>query len=303
MQLLYSLEKDPDLKPTELVNRYQQSVDKSLEMYVFSLHHLIKVTEVALLDAGNRKTKLLPSEEDKNFRPKLFENEALQSLVNNKYLKEYFKKYHTEARIDIDQARMLYVEYAKTRLYQGYLLSNDDRVEAHIEQLLEVYKFCYNQEVYLDQMESDFYWWIDDEGLIIGAVKKTLKALPYENNENFLEPYLPNEEAVDDFGLMILNSVLREYKDLDAFIEPYLQGWELDRIASLDKIMIQMAICELKYCPTIPTKVTLNEFVEISKIYSTEKSKDFINGILDAIMKDMQENGTLHKEGRGLIEE
>ena len=93
-----------------------------------------------------------------------------------------------------------------------------------------------------------------------------------------------------------------EDRALFAEIEPTLKNWDADRVAILDMVMLKMALCELLHFPTIPTKVTLNEFVEISKSYSTDKSKEFINGILDHLMKDLLENGRIVKEGRGLQE-
>ena len=83
-------------------------------------------------------------------------------------------------------------------------------------------------------------------------------------------------------------------------IEPNLKNWDADRVAALDMILLKMAICELMIFPTIPTKVTLNEFVEIAKVYSTDKSKDFINGILDRMMKKLEKDGKINKQGRGL---
>jgi N utilization substance protein B len=85
-------------------------------------------------------------------------------------------------------------------------------------------------------------------------------------------------------------------------IEPTLKNWDAERVAILDMVMLKMALCELLHFPTIPTKVTLNEYVEISKLYSTDKSKEFINGILDRLMKELLEKGRIVKEGRGLIE-
>ena len=136
---------------------------------------------------------------------------------------------------------------------------------------------------------------------MVGAIKKTLKALPV-TSEEFYQNYQPSDEAVKEFGELLLHKVYHEDSDLLELIEPTLKNWDADRVAAIDMILLKMALCELMNFPTIPTKVTLNEFVEIAKLYSTEKSKDFINGILDRLMKKLNKDGKINKEGRGLLE-
>ena len=301
--MLYSMNRDSELSLKELVTRYHQGVSKSYEMYLYSIQHFIKVAEVAVLDAGNRKTKLLPTEEDKKFTPKLYENEYVQSLVNHKGLQEQIKKHAIAARVDNDNVRMLYSEFSKTPIYKNFIAQDHLSQEDFIEVLLALYKFCYHEEVYDDLMESNYHWWIDDESLVIGVMKKTIKALPVDPKKNFYEEYIPDDEAVTDFEELVLKSVVNQDAELTTLIEEFLVNWDPDRVAVLDMICIKMAICEMMYCPSIPTKVTINEYVEISKQYSTEKSKEFINGILDHLKNHLAEQGKVIKEGRGLIEE
>ena len=142
--------------------------------------------------------------------------------------------------------------------------------------------------------------WFVDESLVVGAIKRTLKMLP-NVKEKFFEEFLPENEPVYDFGLELLQTVVREDEQLLEIIQPSLQNWDITRVAILDLILLKMAVSELLRFPTIPTKVTLNEYVDISKQYSTEKSKDFINGILDRLMKKLGKEGKIKKEGRGLI--
>lgn len=96
---------------------------------------------------------------------------------------------------------------------------------------------------------------------------------------------------------------MEQEETLEQLIEPTLKNWDMERLAVLDVIIIKMALVEFLYFPTIPTKVTLDEYVDISKEYSTPKSKDFVNGILDKLMKTLAEEGKIKKEGRGLLEE
>jgi len=147
-------------------------------------------------------------------------------------------------------------------------------------------------------LEDQFPLWSVDKSLIVGAMKKTIKAFPVE--EDFLENYLPQHETVRDFGEELLKNVLGANAKLLEIITPSLKNWDADRVAVLDMIILKMALTEFLYFPSIPTKVTLNEFVDMSKSYSTDKSKDFINGILDRLLKNLTKDGMINKEGRGL---
>jgi N utilization substance protein B len=149
-------------------------------------------------------------------------------------------------------------------------------------------------------MEDKFENWIHDKSLVVGAIKKTIKALPA--TPNFYEDHLPDDETVKEFGEELLHKVLFFDEELLELVKPALKNWDLNRVAVIDLILIKMALCEMLYFPTIPVKVTINEFIDISKIYSTPKSKDFINGILDRLMKKLTEEGKIVKEGRGLID-
>jgi len=131
-------------------------------------------------------------------------------------------------------------------------------------------------------------------------MKRSLKAVP--EDEEFYNQHRPGDETVVDFGEVLLKKVCLENDALLGLIEPTLKNWDAERVAVIDMILLKMALCELINFPTIPTKVTLNEFVEISKQYSTDKSKDFINGILDRLMKKLNRDGKIMKEGRGLVE-
>ena len=121
-------------------------------------------------------------------------------------------------------------------------------------------------------------------------------------SEDFYEAYKPTDDTVKEFGEVLLEKVHEDGDELFNIIEPTLKNWDAERVAVIDMILLKMAVCELVNFPTIPTKVTLNEFVEISKMYSTDKSKDFINGILDRLLKKLEKEGKVVKEGRGLIQ-
>jgi len=299
MQMLYSLGRDKSLKFDEAMLRYRDKVTKSFELYLFNLLYLIRVAEYAILDAESRRSKLRPSDEDKKFNAKLATNPLIVSLSKNEGLYRLFKLYKTETYLDEDHIRSFYNEFSKKDEYIQYVYNDTNTDKDHEEMLLALYRHLCASELYLELNDDKFSQWEDDESLIIGSIKKTLKALPAEMS--FFEAYKPNAEATVDFGELLLRKVHYEDEALLKVIEPTLRNWDVERVAVIDMILLKMALVELMTFQSIPSKVTLNEFVEIAKNYSTDKSKDFINGILDRLMKQLGEEGRISKEGRGLI--
>lgn len=298
MQLLFNLGRDKDLTQSDVLKRYQQSIEDAYELYLLNFYTLLRICKWADLDEKKRKEKHLPSDYDKKFSAKLYQNEAIQSAIGNKSLEEQFDKYAFQSKIDEDMTEGLYKEFSKTEAYQAYML-NDEADDTEI--LLELYRFCRQNELFNEAMEDAYSCWLDDKSLVVGAVKKSLKALPAQGA--FYRENLPQDETVSEFGENLLIKCIEEDTELLKLIEPTLENWDTERVAVIDMILLKMAVCEFLHFETIPTKVTLNEFVEIAKNYSTDKSKDFINGILDRLMKELSEAGKIKKLGRGLIEE
>ncbi|WP_373550228.1 transcription antitermination factor NusB [Haliscomenobacter sp.] len=297
--MLYSLGRDKSLKFDEAMLRYRDKVNKSFELYLFNLLYLIRVAQFSIQDADSRRTKLRPSEDDKKFEAKLAHNPLMESLSRNEGLYRLFKQYKTETFLDEDHIRSFYNELSKKEEYNQYVYNDATTNKDHEEMLLLLYRTLCANELFLELNDDTFAQWEDDESLIIGSIKKTLKALPAE--KDFFEAYKPNAEATVDFGELLLRKVHHEDEQLLKVIEPTLRNWDVERVAVIDMILLKMALAELMTFKSIPSKVTLNEFVEIAKNYSTDKSKDFINGILDRLLKQLAEEGKISKEGRGLI--
>ena len=301
MQVLYAVSRDNELTKAQATKLYRLSINKSYELYLFNLLQFLKVAEYSKEDYKRRQAKLRPSDEDKKFKPLLFDNPLVQSLVDNHGLQQQFKKYHLTESINEDNTRLLYNDFAKTEAYKELINPKDNSFDFYRKTLLSLYKACVSSEHFTDLMEDYYMSWTDDKSLVVGAMKKTIKALPVSGD--FYNEHVPDSEAVTDFGEHLLKEVLERDDEFLQIIEPTLKNWDADRLAVIDMILLKMALCELLDFPTIPTKVTLNEFVEISKLYSTPKSKDFINGILDKLMKKLNSEGRIIKEGRGLIDE
>lgn len=300
MQLLYMLNRDEQLSFPDLLKGYNDGIWKTYEIYVFHLYLLLKVAQYAEKDAAIRAAKLLPSDEDKTFTPLLYNNSCTQSLANHVGFLNIVAQHKLNENLDEDHIRRMYQQFIETEEYKKYMALETPTDADHAKILLELYKFLTTNDIFIEMTEDRFNNWQDDESLVVGAMKKTLKVMPLEGE--FYKEYEPSDETVREFGEQLLRKTCQEDQPLFELIAPNLKNWDADRVAILDMIMLKMALCELLHFPTIPTKVTLNEFVEISKTYSTENSKDFINGILDRLMKKLVKEEKIVKEGRGLVE-
>lgn len=299
MQQLYSLSQDKELRFEQALSAFNKSVHEAFLLYLLNLHSLVKVCSFASEDAKNRSKKHIKTEEDQQFTDILFSNTLVQSLVNHKGFQDLINKEGFLELIDDDLFRKIYKEFSKEEAYLNFLKVNSTK-DALVEILLELYRACRRNELFNEIMDDLFASWSDDKSLVIGAVKKTIKALPVEGK--FYSDYTPDPETIQEVGTFLMTKYWEESDKLNALIDPLLENWDSERVATLDMILIKMGIIELKYLKTIPTKVTIDEYVELSKIYSTDKSKEFINGLLDKILKDLQESGQIIKEGRGLVE-
>lgn len=299
MQVLYSLNRDQAFTFKEAKKRYWASIDESYSLYLFNLYNLMQIAEQANADAKKRKSKHLPSDADKTFSSKLYDNELIKSLVENKKLQQTFEQNNFTEKVNSDYTKKIYQEFSENEAYTEYLAKASVQ-EDHLEILLELFRVCRKHEFYIEQMDDNFTNWLDDKSVVIGTVKKTLKTLPSEDNL-FFKQYYPEDETCKEFGFDLLEKCEQNDEDLLAVIKPALKNWDHERLAVIDMILLKMALVEFKYCKSIPTKVTLNEYVEVSKMYSTPKSKDFINGILDKLLKDLEAQGLINKEGRGLV--
>ncbi|MFN0037121.1 MAG: transcription antitermination protein NusB [Saprospiraceae bacterium] len=301
MQLLYMLNRDESLELAELQKAYKDGIWKAFELYIYHLYLTLRVAQYAETDAVNRAAKHLPTDEDKVFEPRLSTNNCARSLANHVEFLNLVAKYKANENLDEDHIRSLYNGFADVPDYKAYLALEAPADSDHAKIFIELYRYLSTNDLFLDMTEDRYNNWADDESLVLGAMKKTLKSMPLSGA--FYQEHEPSDQTVREFGAELLVRTAQEDAALLADIQPTLKNWDADRVAILDMIMLKMALCELLHFPTIPIKVTLNEFVEISKNYSTDKSKEFINGILDHLMKKLTEEGRIVKEGRGLIDQ
>ena len=292
MQILYAQSRDKDLQDKEVIELYHDSIKGTFELFIYNLYLITAIAKVSVEDEAKRISKYLPTEDDKMFKSTLYHNEIIKGLVNNTHLSSRFKQLGFDKNVDEDIIRKLYKAFSQEKSYIDYW-HNRKNVEDDRDILLELYRFLRSNDIFNEMVDDMFYQWGSEKSVVIGAVKKVLKRNDFKND--FVTEYYPPKETTHDFGLALMKYAMNINDELDKYVIPKLIKWDKDRIAAIDMILLKMALAEILYFNTIPCNVTLNEYIELSKTFSTDKSKEFINGVMDKVIKDLKEKGIINK--------
>jgi len=282
-----------------------QSIDNVYEMYIWMLSLLVEVTEYTGIDAAERANKHLPTAEDLNPNVKLLNNKFAVVLKTNPDFISAIHKYKINWMADPEFVKAIFNTLKVTPEYAAYLADPDNSLEESKTIIKYIFrKIILKSHNIIQAFEDKFINWSVDKEVMQGMVAKTIKNFTSEDAfANKLTPISQDWTEDKKFVEDLFAYTLRNDKDYQALIAERTKNWESERIALMDTILMKMAICELLNFPSIPVKVTINEYLDLSKDYSTPKSNSFINGILDKIMGDLKRTNSITKIGRGLIEE
>lgn len=291
MQTIYTVNTlEQEVKPGEPVKLLQRHFDQSKELFLYLTYFLTEVGGYAEKDAYIRSSKHLPTKQDLNVNTKIAGNELLWKIKEDPSFQQESIRVKPEQRIDKEIVRKIYMQLADTPQYRQYLLSNERkaREEKEIVEFI-LNDLLLNDEVFLAHVEDNFMNWDDDAEMIVQLLRNLLQK---PAGMNFKEMMSADKWQ---FAKTLLTTVLEKEKHLEAFIVPKLKNWDAERIAALDMIIMKMGVAEFLYFETIPPKVTINEYIDIAKEYSTQQSGHFVNGILDNIHKELIQQGKLQK--------
>ncbi|MBQ4805660.1 transcription antitermination factor NusB [Aquimarina sp. MMG015] len=303
MQSLYALEqtKSDNLDKEEKFLLF--SIDQMYDLFLINLQLLVEIRKHAVDFLEKSQKKYLATSEEKNPNQKFINNEVLLLLEKNTELKEAMD--HKKMNcwdLDDEYVKILWKEISTSELYSDYMDTKMSSFKEDKDFILDVFKeiIAPNDKLY-EYIEDKKLTWIDDLPLINTGIIKMLRKVKQTHDEHMSLPRLYKDADDKKFAKDIFRKTALNGVEFAKEIEGKTPNWDKDRIAELDKAVIKMAICEFQKFPSIPVKVTINEYLEIAKEYSTPKSSIFINGILDKISKEYQENGKLNKVGRGLM--
>lgn len=302
MQTLYAYSLSEDKQVKDFEKALFTSVDEVNQMYIWTLNLLDEVAEYVLIDAEGRANKFLPTEKDKVYTTKLNNNTFIESLRQNRNYLECVKKYDVSWSFDPEIVRSVFAQLKESEEYLAYLKQEDRSIAAEKDIIKFIFKKIILKTPAIEQtLEARFINWPVDKEVLQAMIAKTFKNFSSENpGQNKLADLTPNWDEDSSFISDLLKLTIRNSKEYHEMISVKTKNWESDRIALVDDLLMRMAISELINFSTIPVKVTINEYIELSKSFSTAKSNTFINGILDKILAELSEQGRIQKEGRGL---
>ncbi len=302
MQSIYAMHQNnsDNLEKEEKFLLY--SIENTQDLYLLMVSSLIEIQkrEEDFLEKSSRKH--LATAEERNPNKKFINNHIFQLLLesNNLSIGLETRKIN-DWHLHDEYIRILLEEIKKSDFYEKYMQNRENNFEEDKQFVISIFHeiIAPNEKLY-EFLEDNKLTWVDDIPLINTLILKQLKSVE-KNDLDFSVPKVYKDAEDKDFVKNLFRkTVLNENEFSKEFVNK-TPNWDSDRIAEIDTIILKMAICEFLKFPSIPVKVTINEYLEIAKEYSTPKSSIFINGILDNLVKEFKENNKLIKTGRGLM--
>ena len=285
------------------------SIESIYDLYIYLLSSILEVRDFARNRQEDARQKFLPTAEELNPNTRFVDNRFLEQIGNNRDLQRNIARLKISWADHQETFRKIFQQFKASELYESYMNAPSASYHEDKELVLQMFgEFMLTNEVYTSIFEERNIHWADDIDTAASLVAKTIrKWSPSMDEFKPLPPLMinPDEEGDDlirDFVLKLFRKTIVKSEVSGKLIAERAQNWDLERIAVLDVIILKMAICEFTEFPSIPVKVTINEYIEISKEYSTPRSRQFVNGMMDKLVADLKASGEIKKSGRGLVE-
>lgn len=270
-----------------------EKIRRFLDLFVISVLYTTQAARYAEKDAGKRASKYLPTADDLNASTKVAGNEFLWKILDNETFTEKIKDKDISRYLDEDLVKKIFKKLAGTVEYKDYTATRERDYKSETA----IIKFIWENNIYGDEDVMEHFadelpGWEDDSEMVKILMDNFFKS---SSKANFLK-LISTEKH--EYAHSLLHTTLEKEAYCTELIQPKLNNWDAERVALIDMLLLRMGVCELLYFPTIPTKVTINEYIEIAKLYSTPQSGQFVNGVLDNILKDLDKENKIHKEQR-----
>lgn len=277
------------------------SINKIFDLYVLQLLLLVEIKNLALEHLEINKKKHLATVEDKDPNMKFIHNPVIAAIEESQEIIDHVgRKKLNNWKDNREYVSILWKQLKNSELYKDYLTSRDTSFKEDKKFVSKLFEeiIAPNDKLY-DYYDELNLGWVDDLPLINTLVLKSIKQLKPDTYITFRDLKVGEDDK--EFLIDLFRKTILHHTEYNDEINDKTPNWDTDRIAGIDLILIKMAITEFLYFPSIPTKVSINEYIEIAKDYSTLKSSYFINGVLDKILKDYNKSKRLNKIGRGLL--
>jgi N utilization substance protein B len=301
---LYAFNRREDENLAQAETELMFSIGKSYDLYHYLLLLVLELADIAGEKIDLALQKRIPSHEDLNPRRRFIDNQVIAQLRKNIEFKTYISLKKLSWVNNSHIPRLLYNRMIVWEVYEEYMNAENTNFLSDKKFIIRLITELFsNSEDLQSNLEEQSIYWNDDMEYISSMVEKTLKKFKTDSGEK--TPLMPLFKNVEDeeFVKILFRKAVLHSKKTSELIDKNTTNWEVDRIALMDILVMQLAITEILEFPEIPVKVTLNEYIEIAKYYCTSKSSTFVNGILDNIVKEIRDDGLFNKFGRGLVGE
>ena len=279
-------------------------MNKSTDLYYETLSLLTEIRRKAFLKIDTARNRRFASNKDLNPNTRFIENPIFDIIEKNNKFQNYINNNMISWNDSQETVLYFYNKMLEWSKYQKYMSKPSVTFDDHKQLVLDIFaELIIQDDIFFQMLEEKSIYWNDDFELVLSIVYKTLwhiRENMTEEDELLFPVYKPQEDA--EFARALARKTFLEFGKNIQLIDQHTKNWELDRISEMDKLIMGCAVSELKNFPSIPIKVTLDEYIEISKTYSSPKSGAFINGVLDKIVKQLKETNEIVKTGRGLVE-
>ncbi|MBW6489575.1 MAG: transcription antitermination factor NusB [Lentimicrobium sp.] len=309
MQTLYAYFQSEGSEVAKQEKSLISSIESIYDLYIYLLSSLIEVRDFAFNRMEDARLKFLPTDAELHPNTRFVENQFIRQLSENRDLQKNIQRLKISWSEHQDIIRKIFLTFRDSEIFINFMGKPSVNYRDEKDIVLHLFgEFMMGSEAFTSLFEEKNIHWADDIDTAAFLLAKTLKKWTSEMDD--FEPLPPlminpddeGEDLIKDFVLKLFRKTIVHNADFDVLIAKKAQNWDIERIAMLDMILLKMALTELTEFSSIPVKVTLNEYIEISKDYSTPRSRQFVNGMLDKIVADLRAEDLIKKTGRGLIE-
>lgn len=308
LQALYARQME-DVSLDDAMADFEYHIARLNELGIIQLALMTRMVEVGTKVIEEGRKKYRPTDAEKQPNRKFLENVFLRRMADNYEFRKNIDKWGGIWDTHEDLVREAFIDFRQNKIYGDYLSFPEHDYKTDKEMAINMFRYLMNREALVAAIGERSLLWEDDFEQIAQYNFMMLKTL----DESHFDEAMPwpvmydRRQEKDEADMQFARELLRESilvrDESDQLVRQRLQGWEFERVALMDILLINMAVAEFVNCPTIPERVTIDEYIELSKEFSSERSRLFINGILDRLVLELRSQGRIHKTGRGLLSE
>lgn len=276
-----------------------RSIDKVYELYIYLLLFVKEMADADRNDADDLHRKFFPSDEELQAKRRLFDLRFIAELEKDSVFVREANRTRLSWQKEQDLIRKVFLEIKKSETYRDFLKDENASEKDFLVHLVKTY--MEESEALMHHVEEENIFWPEDYKFINHVIVRMIRSF-YDNGKLEMVPLFKDEEDDKEFARQLFRQTILHNSEFEQSISERTKNWEVERIALMDILILKMALAELITFSNIPVKVTINEFIDISKEFSTPKSKQFVNGIIDKLAADYKEQGKIVKMGRGLMQ-